>query len=88
MISFIKMSCGPQFTKKLEGMLTDLTLASEEAKKYEEHTHNLASGADAISNIDFQVKILTTSYWPTYNMQELIIPRDLDPSMRSFQHYY
>lgn len=30
MISFIKMSCGPQFTKKLEGMLTDLMLAAEE----------------------------------------------------------
>lgn len=30
MISYIKMSCGPQFTKKLEGMLTDLMLAAEE----------------------------------------------------------
>jgi cullin 1 len=29
-ISFIKLSCGPQFTKKLEGMLTDLSLAAEE----------------------------------------------------------
>lgn len=37
MISFIKMSCGPQFTKKLEGMLNDLSLAHEEAKKYEQH---------------------------------------------------
>lgn len=34
MISHIKMSCGPQFTKKLEGMLTDLSLAEEESKKF------------------------------------------------------
>ena len=34
MISHIKMSCGPQFTKKLEGMLTDLSLANEESKKF------------------------------------------------------
>ncbi len=34
MISHIKMSCGPQFTKKLEGMLTDLSLALEETKKF------------------------------------------------------
>ena len=27
MISYIKMSCGPQFTKKLEGMLSDLSIA-------------------------------------------------------------
>lgn len=33
-ISYIKMSCGPQFTKKLEGMLTDLSLAQEEQKKF------------------------------------------------------
>lgn len=33
-ISYIKMSCGPQFTKKLEGMLTDLSLAQEESKKF------------------------------------------------------
>jgi len=34
MISHIKMSCGPQFTKKLEGMLTDLNLANDESKKF------------------------------------------------------
>ena len=33
-ISHIKMSCGPQFTKKLEGMLMDLNLAEEESKKF------------------------------------------------------
>jgi hypothetical protein len=33
-ISNIKMSCGPQFIKKLGGMLTDLNLASEESKKF------------------------------------------------------
>lgn len=67
-------------------MLTDLTLATEEAKKYEEHLHNLTPGTEggSQSSIDFQVKILTTSYWPTYNMQELIVPKDLDSSMRSF----
>lgn len=35
MISLIKMSCGPAFTKKLEGMLNDLSLAHEEAKNYD-----------------------------------------------------
>ena len=37
MISLVKMSCGPAFTKKLEGMLNDLALAQEEAKNYEKH---------------------------------------------------
>ena len=33
-ISHIKMSIGPQHTKKLEGMLTDLNLADDESKKF------------------------------------------------------
>jgi hypothetical protein len=41
MISLIKMSCGPQFTKKLEGMLNDLKLAQEEAKGYEKYRESL-----------------------------------------------
>ena len=35
MISYIKMSCGPQFTKRLEGLMNDLALAQEESKAYE-----------------------------------------------------
>lgn len=37
MISFIKMQAGPQFTKKLEGMINDFSLAHEESKSYELH---------------------------------------------------
>jgi hypothetical protein len=33
-IAFVKISCGPSFTKKLEGMLSDLNLAGEEKKKF------------------------------------------------------
>ena len=63
MISLIKMSCGPAFTKKLEGMLNDLSLAHEEAKSYEKHRGQTVMEEE---KLDFQVTILTTSYWPTY----------------------
>jgi hypothetical protein len=52
MISFIKMSCGPQFTKKLEGMMNDLDLAREEAKKYEQHLQQVNTSG-SVPNIDF-----------------------------------
>lgn len=39
-ISFVKISCGPTYTKKLEGMLTDLSLAQEESKKFQEFCQN------------------------------------------------
>jgi Cullin family len=63
MISLIKMSCGPAFTKKLEGMLNDLSLAHEETKAYEKFKvqHTMEE-----EKLDFNVTTLTTSYWPTY----------------------
>lgn len=73
MISLIKMSCGPQFTKKLEGMLNDLALAQEEAKAYEKHRESLTPSSSQheesqqiAQGVEFHVAILTTSYWPTY----------------------
>lgn len=89
MISFIKMSCGPQFTKKLEGMMNDLALAQDEAKKYEQHLQQVNTAGSMDANIDFQVTILTTSYWPTYKtLSELVVPKDLESGMRSFSHFY
>ena len=44
MISYIKMSCGPQFTKRLEGMMNDLALAQEESKAYEQHVVTSGKG--------------------------------------------
>ena len=37
MIAQIKMTCGPNVTKKCEGMLTDLNVADNEMRKFEEH---------------------------------------------------
>lgn len=82
MISFIKLQSGPQFTKKLEGMLNDLAIATEQAKLYE-------SSSPSSNEVDFHVTILTSSHWPSYkNFPELQVPRALLPAMESFTQYY
>lgn len=85
MISHLKMSCGPQFTKKLEGMLTDLSLANEESKKF---LASSESNSELQTNVDFNVTILTTSYWPSYKTAELTIPRELESCIKTFNTYY
>ncbi len=86
MISHIKMSCGPQFTKKLEGMITDLSMAQEESKVFGAFCENnqLMKNEKA----EFKVTILTTSYWPSYKTAEMQIPREFEICVNTFKTYY
>ena len=77
-ITEIKMSCGPVYTKKLEGMISDLNLAKTEQKKFDDFLVTKPGLLPA--NIEFKVQVLTTSYWPNQqDCQGLSIP----PTMSS-----
>lgn len=70
MIQKLKMKCGAQFTNKLEGMITDLSLANDMQKNFREHTENLSK--ESIGPMDFSVTVLTTGFWPTYSIHNVI----------------
>lgn len=53
MITKLKISCGLQQINKLQGMLSDLSIAKDEIKQFEE-TEMFKS----ITNIEFQVQVL------------------------------
>lgn len=38
--------------------------------------------------IDFDIKILTTSYWPTYKSFELTVPQEINNCMEQFNMFY
>ena len=38
--------------------------------------------------VDFDIKILTTSYWPTYKSFELSVPQEIKSCMDNFASYY
>ena len=61
-ISNLKITCGYQQTKKLEGMISDLALAKEEMNIYAQKEQEGANG----QQMDFSIQCLTTSNWPTY----------------------
>ena len=72
LIGRIKMSCGPQYTSKVEGMLSDTNSESILIKEYYE-TEDYQS-----IKIDFGIKVLTDGYWPSFKSPPLILPRQLN----------
>ena len=66
-ITQIKLTCGASMTKKCEGMLSDLKIAENEYKKYEEFMGDKLGTAE----IEFKVSVLTCSYWPSYKKYEV-----------------
>ena len=83
-VTKLKVNCGRQVTDSIEGMMNDLELAKEFSKKYEAHKTD-----KTIENpIDFDIKILTTSYWPSFKSFELSVPLEIKTCMDSFSDYY
>ncbi|KAK8547867.1 hypothetical protein V6N13_116092 [Hibiscus sabdariffa] len=64
----LKQQCGGQFTSKMEGMVTDLTLARENQTSFEEY---LSNNVNVNPGIDLTVTVLTTGFWPSYKSFDL-----------------
>lgn len=79
-ISKMKMCCGSNFTSKLEGMNNDLHLAQEILTAYKKIPQNLP--------IDFNVQVLTNSYWPSFKNQQVQLPKDMQACMDHFKLFY
>ncbi|XP_075653953.1 cullin-1-like isoform X1 [Castanea sativa] len=81
----LKHQCGGQFTSKMEGMITDLTLARENQTSFEEY---LGNNSHANPGIDLTVTVLTTGFWPSYKSFDLHLPPELVKCVKVFQEFY
>lgn len=88
MIAKLKMKCGAQFTSKLEGMITDLTLAGDLRRDFREHCENLTDGSAALGGIDFNVTVLTTGFWPSYQVYDANICPEMQKAISVFHNFY
>jgi len=89
MIAKLKMKCGAQFTSKLEGMINDLTLATDLQKEFREHCDNLnPESKQALGGIDFSVTVLTTGFWPSYQVQDANLNPQMQKAIQVFQTFY
>lgn len=81
----LKQQCGAQFTSKMEGMVTDLTLARENQASFEEY---LSNNSHANPGIDLTVTVLTTGFWPSYKTADLNLPAEMVRCVEIFKEFY
>ncbi|KAJ8766403.1 hypothetical protein K2173_022462 [Erythroxylum novogranatense] len=81
----LKQQCGAQFTSKMEGMVTDLTLARENQSSFEEYLSNYPN---ANPGIDLTVTVLTTGFWPSYKSFDLNLPAEMVKCVEVFREFY
>ncbi|KAA3456151.1 cullin-1-like [Gossypium australe] len=81
----LKQQCGGQFTSKMEGMVTDLTLARENQASFEEY---LSNNPNANPGIDLTVTVLTTGFWPSYKSFDLNLPAEMVKCVEVFRDFY
>ncbi|KAF5736967.1 cullin-like protein1 [Tripterygium wilfordii] len=81
----LKQQCGGQFTSKMEGMVTDLTLARENQTSFEEY---LSNNSQANPGIDLTVTVLTTGFWPSYKSFDLNLPAEMVRCVEVFKEFY
>ncbi|XP_071698690.1 cullin-1-like [Rutidosis leptorrhynchoides] len=84
-LSKLKQQCGGQFTSKMEGMVTDLTLAKENQNRFSEY---LSNNSGASPGIDLTVTVLTTGFWPTYKSYDLCLPQEMIKCVEVFKEFY
>jgi cullin 1 len=70
----LKQQCGGQFTSKMEGMVTDLTVARDHQTKFEEF---VVGHPDLNPGIDLAVTVLTTGFWPSYKTFDINLPAEM-----------
>ncbi|XP_052205390.1 cullin-1-like isoform X1 [Diospyros lotus] len=81
----LKQQCGGQFTSKMEGMVTDLTLARENQNHFEEY---LSKNQHVNPGIDLTVTVLTTGFWPSYKSSDLSLPVEMVKCVEVFKEFY
>ncbi|KAK9713588.1 hypothetical protein RND81_06G037600 [Saponaria officinalis] len=81
----LKQQCGGQFTSKMEGMITDLTLARENQSHFEDY---LQQNPNVVPGLDLTVTVLTTGFWPNYKSSDLTVPPEMVKGIETFKQFY
>lgn len=82
LIGKIKMNCGPQYTSKVEGMLSDTNAESAIIKEFYD-TDNYQK-----LPIEFEVKVLTDGYWPSFKSPPVVLPPQMNQCVEVFNKFY
>ena len=76
--------CGPNFTSKIEGMMSDLNLAKEIQKDF----GSWSVESKATFPFEFEVTVLTSGYWPSYRSTNCELLSEMKLCLQYFEHFY
>lgn len=82
MIAKLKVQCGTQFTSKMEGMLNDLAVGSEQKSEFDQRMEQQET------KLSFGVQVLTTGNWPSYKAPEVALPPQMTKCMDVFKEWH
>jgi len=85
LISKLTLRCWQQFTTKLDGMITDISLAADLKKNYDAFK---VTDEESANIADISVTVLTTGFWPSYKHDQMQIPPELMGCLDSFTRFY
>jgi len=74
------MKCGPHFTSKLEGMMTDLQLAKETDTKFQDSTKK--------EILPTTTQILSQCHWPSFKLTIPNINKKFVDAISTFEIFY
>ncbi|CAG9322645.1 unnamed protein product [Blepharisma stoltei] len=76
-VRLMKTECGSQYTSRIEGMINDMGVAKQDSN----HFQNTAQ-------FDFEVRVLTQTYWPQDDLQPILLPVQLAQISEKFTNFY
>jgi cullin-4 len=85
MISKLKTECGSAFTSKLEGMFKDIDLSRDIMASFRQSAKHMTQLG---KEIDMNVFVLTTGYWPAYAPVDIKLPQQLANYQEVFRSFY
>ncbi|CAD6199081.1 unnamed protein product [Caenorhabditis auriculariae] len=82
-LSKLRNECGAGFTHKLEGMFKDMETSVDLNQLFQQHLEHVKKPR---SNVN--VRVLTTEHWPSYELYEINLPKQLRDSLTDFTDFY
>jgi len=87
MILRIRKECGAKVAHNLENMFKDIAISKDLASKFEAEMAAKAGGSDPAA-IEYDVRILTSGCWPTYNTDPVALPKVVEQRLAAFSRFY
>ncbi|KAJ2159908.1 Cullin-4A [Coemansia sp. RSA 552] len=80
----LRVECGSAYTKRLEGMISDMDASDELAAMVAQVRQEQPGAAE----VGFKASVLTMAYWPTYEPLGLVLPEQVEKVHDKFTEVY